>query len=509
MNRRIPTGLLLVSFATTVLASSLPDSPIWEARSYQAGSQAGWALASGDFNGDGRADLAVGAPESGVDGYYPPIAPAGEGRVDIYYGSAAGLSTVPALTLHGTTVGGQFGSALACAGDVDNNNADDLVVGAPAVMDEAGTGRVYLFRGTPAGLSGTPATTIAGPNFDDGYGGLYGTGFGRTLAPAGDVDKDGFDDVLVGAPDLPVLWYYGKVFLFAGSAAGLSASATWEIGSDQLVDEEGYAPYGLGSSLASGDMNGDGWRDLLVGAPSFNYYSDAKDLSSAHLFAGGASGYSVVPAWSGNSGVVGSTTAYGIALAVGDVNDDGKDDFAVGASYVNSYNGAAYLYHGAATMGLITTHWTREGSAYQYGMALSIGDLNNDGFADLAVGAGGSGIGVHLGSATGLGLEDWSTQAVSGSPLLILRDVTGDGHGDLLAGDPHFMSNVEDYTTIDEGRVMVFGSLAPETPGDGGGPGNGTSGSSTSSSSGGCGGSATGASAGLLLVVAAFLAFRC
>jgi hypothetical protein len=341
----------------------------------------GFSVANaGDVNGDGYADVLVGA--SGVMN--------GTGRAYLYLGSATGLASTPAISLTGPDgEGGWFGASLANAGDVNSDGYADVVVGAAGVMSS--TGRAYLYLGSATGLEGTPARTLTGPDGAEGA-------FGYSVASAGDVNGDGYTDVVVGAQG----WMdgTGRVYLYFGSASGLASTHSRTLTGPDGVNGS------FGASVASaGDVNGDGYADVLIGAVGAMLH-----IGRVHLFLGSATGLASTPAVSltGPDGIGGE---FGMATAnAGDVNRDGYADVVVGAYRWNGSTGRAYLYLGSAT-GLVSTPSTTfpapDGSGGSFGWSVAgLGDLNGDGHADLAIAAhsasGGSGR-VHLfpGSATG------------------------------------------------------------------------------------------------------------
>ncbi|XP_047480662.1 integrin alpha-5-like isoform X3 [Penaeus chinensis] len=146
----------------------------------------GFSLAAGDWDGDGAADLAAGAPLA-HDGMGAPDA----GAVYVYYAPAKTVSPRPALEVQGRTAWARFGHALACLGDIDRDGFDDLAVGAP--FDGDG-GSVHVFHGRPEGLGSEPTQVLRASDFDGSL-----RGFGFSIDGGIDMDDNGYPDVLVGA----------------------------------------------------------------------------------------------------------------------------------------------------------------------------------------------------------------------------------------------------------------------------------------------------------------------
>jgi hypothetical protein len=273
---------------------------------------------AGDVNDDGYGDLLIGAP--GVGG--------NAGRAYVYLGSAAGPMAMPADTLNGPGAAGSiFGVSVASVGDADGNGRPELVVGATGV--NSGEGRAYVYAVTSAGVPATPTVTLNGATGADTF-------FGRSVAAAGDVNGDGRPDLLVGAPD--AVGGDGRVFLYLSTASGIPPTTT--------VTRDG--PSGSGGSFGyaiagAGDVNGDGFADVVVGGPNTN-----ADISGrAYLFTGSMAGLGAAPLVQVN-GPGGMDGLFGVAVqGAGDINRDGFWDVIVGAEGVTNDTGAAYVFYGA------------------------------------------------------------------------------------------------------------------------------------------------------------------
>jgi hypothetical protein len=206
--------------------------------------------------------------------------------------------------------------------------------------------------------------------------------FGNSVATAGDVNGDGYSDVVVGA------WGHtsstGKAYLYLGGASGLAASASWTAVGEATIDY-------FGNSVATaGDVNGDGYADVVVGA-----YGNTGDTGKAYLYLGGASGLAASPSWTAVGEAVNDWFGNSVATA-GDVNGDGYADLVVGA-YGNDDNGSlagkAYLYLGGASGLAASPSWTTVGEATSDFLGYSVataGDVNGDGYSDVVVGANGN-----------------------------------------------------------------------------------------------------------------------
>src|ERR1051326_254089 len=226
--------------------------PAWAAESDQANALFGYSVATaGDVTGDGYSDVVVGARD-----YDNGLGAAG--RAFVYHGSATGLAASPAWTADGGQASAEFGVSVATAGDVNGDGYSDVIVGADLFDNgEQNEGRAFVYHGSPSGLAGIPAWT-GEPN-------RAGAKFGVSVATAGDVNGDGYSDVIVGAQFYSnVETLEGLASVYLGSATGLAGSPAWTAEGNQVNAF-------LGASVATaGDVNGDGYSDVVVGAHGYS-----------------------------------------------------------------------------------------------------------------------------------------------------------------------------------------------------------------------------------------------
>ena len=365
------------------------------------------------MNGDGTPDLFVGAPKATTHS-------AETGATYVYSGADQGLL----YTLSGTGSFDEFGFALALLSDIDGDGVIDLAVGAPggdsAALD-GGDVRIV------SGASGTAIRTHRGSS----PGGRLGT----SVANAGRVDGDSVDDLLIGVPnDDGAAANAGLVLLRSGATGALLDSFSGSSAGDQF----GHAVVGLG------DVNGDGFRDQLVGAPGGSY---VRVLSGAN----GSTLWAIVRdlPFSNHTGVPGP---FGnAASAAGDVNADGYADFAVGYP---EYSGV-WVFSGAdaSVLALYTGAIIEPNFGISFPTCLGwsvacVGDLNGDGSDELAIGAPQDSIppgdGFTVGSVVVV-TGTWEQNTVLGSEaggdslgwcVSAAGDLNGDGHADYAIGAP-------------------------------------------------------------------------
>ena len=447
----------------------------WRVRAKEEGNYSAWSQiweltlgkTAGDINGDGYADVIIGAPGADCGG-------TNKGQAYVYLGGPSftgNLATSDARAIISGAINDDgLGGSVSMLGDVDGDGYADMLIGAAGAAGDKG--EAYLFYGDPS-LSGTALTTldanvtITGANASDylgerveSVGDVNGDGYSdfavsiraasdkgriciffggpslsRYLTPSNanititgakdgdylgssigwaDVNGDGYSDVMVGAQGADEYVAKGKAYVFYGSST-LSGAKTPANADLTLTGENDGDNFGLTGSGA-GDVNGDGFGDLLFGAPSFN------SLGRAYVFFGGASLPSSRLASAADAKVTGTSVNGQLSSQLsgaGDLNKDGFADLLISDYAASTNHGKTYVFYGSSSF---------SGSKLDLNADLTLaGENNNDYFGFSVAGAG---------------------------------DVNGDTYADTLAGAYGYISD------DGKGRAYVFW---------GGSPMNGTS----------------------------------
>ena len=310
-----------------------------------------------------------------------------------------------------------FGRSIARAGDIDNDGFEDLLVGAPLAIPCAGQiSRAYVYFGGDRGH----VQEVLPP--DDAP---HQSFFGQSVAAAGDLNGDGFHDVVIGAPaNLRGGGATGLVYIYYGSTDGLS--------DNPMVIESpdaGWVALTFGTSVDAGaDATGDGYPDILVGAGA-----------GAHTYLLLGPDYTNMMTLTGSDD---EGTGMSVAF-VGDVDGDGIEDIAVGAPYADENAGRVYLTFGGLSLRGADVVLTAAAPGGLGTVVAGVGDINGDGFADLAAGApdatGGGTAQVYLGGSAPLRtlhLFGRHNHARFGMGIAGLGDIDDDGADDFVVTAP-------------------------------------------------------------------------
>ena len=476
-----------------------------------AGDVSGISVSSaGDVNGDGYDDLIIGATGVGtVQGEYDPIP--GPGGTYVVYGGATGADLVldrstldgtRGFALTGIANGDLLGQSVSSAGDVNGDGYDDLIIGA----DEAGSsaGATYVVYGGASAPGTDGVLDLGALNGTNGFilnGIDAGDQSGRSVSSAGDVNGDGYDDLIIGAflADPNGNSSAGETYIVYGGANAPGTNGVLDL--SDLDGTNGFTLTGIdandfsGSSVSSaGDVNGDGYDDLIIGAGRANG-PNGNNSGETYIVYGGASapGTNGVLDLSDLDGTNGFTLT-GIdandysgtsVSSAGDVNGDGYDDLIIGAWLADpngENSGETYIVYGGAsapgTDGVLDLSALDGSNGFiltgidtldNSGISVSsAGDVNGDGYDDLIIGASGgdpngdSNAGetyVIYGGATGTE----SLTLVTASGTAAADNFTGNAGADSFtaiatddvvrggAGDDRISATALDFAAIDGG----------------------------------------------------------
>ncbi|MEH2265859.1 beta strand repeat-containing protein [Nostoc sp.] len=427
---------------------------------------------AGDINGDGFDDLIIGAP--GASTY--------AGKSYVVFGKSSGfaaslnpsdLDGSNGFVINGIDAFGRSGSSVSNAGDINSDGFDDLIIGAPDYFGFSDTipGKSYVVFGSDGFGASFNLSDLNGDNgfVSNGLNRFQQLGF--SVSNAGDINGDGFDDLIIGSGGSGSYVVFGKSSGFAANfdLSDLNGSNGFAINAINVRDELGF------SVSSAGDINGDGFDDLIIGARTANP-NGQQYAGQSYVVFGKSSGFaaSLNPSdLDGSNGFaingidVGDRLGASVSSA-GDINGDGFDDVIIGAPRA----GKNYVLFGsssgfAASFNLSTLNGSNgfvindiyAGDYLGYSVS-SAGDFNGDGFDDLIIGTFGadpngksdsgqsyvvfgknSGFDASLNLSSLNGSNGFVLNGIdagdrSGSSVSGAGDINGDGFDDVIIGAP-------------------------------------------------------------------------
>ncbi len=468
------------------------------------GSLGGSVSSAGDVNGDGFEDFIIGA-----DGASPDERQHDSGQAYVIFGKIDGFSTpFTQLDLNGSNgfvIDGleehdNLGTSVSSAGDINGDGFADLIIGAPREFDEPGYSYIIYGKSDPF----APSLDLSSLNGINGFV-LKGTeemdNTGTSVSNAGDINGDGYDDFIIGSYVASA--FAGEAYVIFGKMGSFPISFNLS----DLNGTNGFTINGLntsdilGASVSSaGDINGDGYKDLIVSAP-LNDLDGGFDNGQIYVIFGKNGGFTSSFDLSGLNGINGfslngvkeSDEAGWSASSAGDINGDGYDDIIIGADEASPNDldeaGQAYVIFGkmngfSASLDLSslngTNGFTINGLNEENSLGESVssaGDINGDGYDDIIIGAdeatppGGpleaGQAYVIFGKSGGFSalfdlanLEETDGFIINGTDLngdtgqsvSSAGDINGDGYDDLLVGSDNASPNGQN----DAGNTYVI-----------------------------------------------------
>lgn len=377
---------------------------------------------AGDTDHDGYEDILTGA-------YNFDNGQSNEGKLFLFKGAAEGVDNIPDWTFESDQVSAQLGYDVIGGRDINNDGYTDILASAN-LFDNGQTdeGKVYMFLGSASGYPTTPSWTYESNNAT--------ATLGNSIDFAGDVNNDGYEDVILGAMNYDMALDEGKVFVFYGNASGLPATPSWQ--------KFGYASFRYMGTLVSsaGDVNNDGYDDVAI------VEKISGGTHRVYVFTGSASGLNATYVW--NMDLPQKPTD----IKAGDINYDGYDDLVIGCPEHNE--GTIFCYNGSATGLAATLSWKTSGALYlgELGYAIELEDVTNDGYLDLLASDCilkeevplladyyHDVIIIYPGNGMSVDTVEFYTVESNGSTYTFghsfdLTDFNGDGYQDLVIGNP-------------------------------------------------------------------------
>ncbi len=395
-------------------------------------------VAGGDLDGDGLDELVVGASE------YDAGAGSAWGMVSVLRPGVDVAMDAGAFQVVNDDPTAELGGAFAAPGDLDGDGVDDLLLGFPNAVDNTNSA-VLLFRGVGAGYASVSSADLVL------LSGNASRPIGGAVASPGDLDGDGVAELLVGVPYDPS-YGDGSVMVMDGSLTG-----TWFV--DSVVER---ALYGSGDSLfgttlATGDVNGDGVSDTFVGAPAMDRSATGDGAILGYYGQFGSVGVGSADFLVGGSA---ADCAFGaLQPVVADLDADGYGEVAAACSA-----GDVYVIPGSSSYGTLAqdvAYASLSASGVRFGEAMAAGDLDDDGWVELVIGAPGADSAYVFAGPLAAGVMGTGSASASltasttgidfGAAVAMLRDADGDSIGDLTVGAP-----LDDAAGVDAGAVYFF-----------------------------------------------------
>lgn len=398
-----------------VYSGSSPYSAIQAANGSGANYELGYSVSLiSDINSDGNADIVAGAPGFSSD----------TGAAYLYLGTSGVIAQIKV----GNSAGDRFGTAVLAITDKNGDGKSDYLAGAPWDITGGVNGSVVLY----SGANGAVLATFNG-SASLGSGAHYGAALGQA-----DLDNDNKSDILIGAPGATVggILDAGFVSSFNGATLGLGFGFSGAVDGNRL-----------GSSAAGiGDINNDNIPDYVAGAPNEDYNINIfgntvwfDNAGSVRCYSG--SNNSVL--WTSRGSGAGDNYGFSVAR-IADINNDGVDDLAVGATQDDTAAGLGYVNILSGASGALLWHVTGSGSDSRFGFsAADAGDINSDGVHDIAIAVPNynSSLGriSIVSGATGAQIITKSGTVAGeafGNSIACVGDYTGDGKPELIIGAP-------------------------------------------------------------------------